>query len=81
MFGRKFGEVSNYCPQGYAEGDWKNLNCICDGLLPIRNAASHNYSRDARQVRENYKNCFNSEAGSVDWQKDRITRTADPFDI
>ena len=55
MFGRKFGEVNNYCPQGYADGDWKNLDCICDGLLPIRNAASHNYSRDARQVRENYK--------------------------
>ena len=76
MCGRKFGEVNHYCPQGYAEGDWRKN----DNATNVRNVASHNYSRDNRQVREDFKNYFNSEAGSVEWQRERVMRTTDPFD-
>ena len=80
MFGRKFGEPNNYCPQGYAEGDWRKSDSSSNGLLPLTNVASPNYSRDAREVREDFKNYFNSEAGSVGWQAERVQRTTDPFD-
>ena len=80
MHGRKFGEDNSYCPHGYAEGEWRNDENQTEGILPIGNAASHNYSRDARQVRDNFKIYFNSEAGAVQWQNERIQRTADPFD-
>ena len=80
MHGRQFGEGNNYCPQGYAEGEWRNDENHTEGILPIGNVASHNYSRDSRQVRDNFKNYCNSAAGAVQWQNERVQRTDDPFD-
>ena len=53
---------------------------IKQGILPIGNVASHNYSCDARQVRDSFKNYFNSAAGAVSRQNERVQRTVDPFD-
>ena len=78
--GRQYGEGNNYCPQGYAEGEWRNDENHTEGILPIGNVAFHNYSRDSRQVRDNFKNYFNSAAGAVQWQNERVQRTDNPFD-
>ena len=38
ILGRKFGETSNYCPQGYAEGGSRKADTLS-------NVASHKYSK------------------------------------
>ena len=56
MFGRSFGDDGNwYCPAGYAEGDWRKETADSHALLPLTNAGSNNYSRDAKEVRGNLK--------------------------
>lgn len=80
MHGRKFGEGNIYCPHGFAEGDWKNGENQTEGILPLGNVASHNCSRDAGQVRDDFKRYFISEVGAVPWQNEGLERKADPFD-
>ena len=73
----------NYCPQNYIYvdgpnglqlGEWRFENQNIQGILPINNNTSNNYSEDARMVRDSYKEYFNNE-GAVDWQWDRVNRT------
>ena len=73
----------NYCPQNYIDvegpnglqlGEWRLDNQNIQGILPINNNTSNNYSEDARMVRDSYKEYFNNE-GAVDWQWDRVNRT------
>ena len=46
-----------------------------------RNArGSNNSSKSAQQVRDDYKEYFNSPEGAVSWQIDAVTLTTDPFD-
>ena len=80
MSGRQFGEYEEYCPVGYAEGHWRNYNTETDGPAPLIHTDSNNYSRDARQVRDNFRDYFNSPCGSVKWQWDAVNRTYDAFD-
>ena len=81
MFGRQVGEGTNdYCPAGYAEGDWRRGDLIIDGMQPISNVGSHNYSHDAKQIRDDFNAYFNSPQGSVPWQMDVIRRTVNVFD-
>ena len=80
MSGRQLGECEEYCPAGYAEGEWRNNDTETDGLVPLSNAGSNNYSRDAKQVRDDLRDYFVSPEGSVEWQWDAVTRTSDPFD-
>ena len=80
MYGRTFGGGNSYCPDGYAEGEWQNSEDVALGLQPIGHIASHNYTRDARQIRDEFKSYFNSEAGAIQWQTTRVQRTEDPFD-
>ena len=80
MFGRQVGEGTNdYCPAGYAEGDWRG-GLIIDGMQPISNVGSHNYSHDAKQIRDDFNAYFNSPQGSVPWLMDFILRTVNVFD-
>ena len=80
MHGRKVGHNSPYCPTGYAEGDWRKEGTANDGLQPMRTAGSNNYTRDAKVIRDDFKEYFNSEVGQVPWQMDMIRRTSNPFD-
>lgn len=80
MSGRQLEECDEYCPAGYAEGEWRNNDTETDGLVPLSNAGSNNYSRDAKQVRDDFRDYFVSPQGSVEWQWDAVTRTSDPFD-
>jgi len=81
MHGRQFGKHEDYCPAGYAEGDWRDNETETDGLAPLSSkAGSNNYSRDAKQIRDDFRDYFTSPEGSVPWQWDAVTRTSDPFD-
>ncbi|CAB4001870.1 Hypothetical predicted protein [Paramuricea clavata] len=72
----------NYCPANYVDqenpcgttpGEWRNHDSS-DGLIPIARTGSNNYSRTAKQVRDDFKDYFMNE-GAVDWQWATVTRT------
>ena len=47
------------------------------GFINITQAGSDNYTRDAKQTREDFVEHFNSTEGSVPWQYRKVTRTHD----
>lgn len=89
---QKKEEVHGYCSQNFVDqngtrgrvipGQWRQEIGATDGLCRLdRNArGSNNSSKAAQQVRDDYKEYFNSPAGAVTWQIDAVTATADPFD-
>ena len=72
----------NYCPtnyidqdapSGFSAGQWRGEVNDMGAIQPVKNLGSHNYSQDAKHVRDAYKEYFNIE-GAVDWQWDLVTR-------
>lgn len=64
----------NYCPKNYTDVDGPNGLQLCElrhdnqnrqGILPINNNTSKNYSEDAHMVGDSYKEYFSNE-GAVD---------------
>ena len=77
MSGKSF-ERESYCPPGFTEdngtgGGWRELTSGDTGLLPLRNAGSHNYSVDAKQIRDTFCHYFNSPVSEVHWQYDIVS--------
>ena len=79
----------DYCPPGFADqdgyqvqrrGDWRASVQGYTGLAPIHSLGSNNYSRTAKDVREEFKKYFNSPESAVSCQQDHISRTINPFD-
>ncbi|XP_057310152.1 uncharacterized protein LOC130648138 [Hydractinia symbiolongicarpus] len=79
-------ESASYCPSGYPDveatngitpGEWRSETTDCNGLLPIANQGSNNFSRSAAQIRDQFCRYFNSPAGSLSWQWDIVNTTAD----
>ena len=75
----------NYCPSSYTDkdttsglilGDWRKEHVSSVGLQNIAQIGSNNYSREAKEVREDFKNYFCSSEGAVEWQVDRVTRVS-----
>ena len=88
MCGRSFGNCNDYCPftyidqenrKGLRAGDWRN-EASAQGLVPIPNTSSNNFSRDAKKVRDDFRDYFNSPEGSVSWQLDTVNSTLSRFD-
>ena len=88
MFDRDFSG-SDYCLGNYVdfevnksvvEGEWRKEH-QGTGLVPVQNMGSHNYSFDAKQVLDDFRNFFNSAAGSVQWQYNMVNSTANPLDM
>ena len=86
MTGRNF--ENHYCPIDYVdqeenghirEGSWRREHNNY-GLQDIRQMGSNNYARDAKEVRDNFCEYFNSEQGSVPWQTAMVNQTSDNFD-
>lgn len=85
MFNDKY-----YCPPGFVDnersnghieiGEWRSEVQGNTGLLPLNSIGSNNYSRQAKDVREDFMAYFNSKDGEVSWQWEHINRTTDPFD-
>ena len=78
MANRTSGE-GRYCPAGFADyeisgqarkGNWRELVHNDSGLLPVRQLGSNNYSKRAKEVRDNFCNYFCSPEGEVPWQWD-----------
>ena len=84
----KFGDYA-YCPASFVDretidgiqlGDWRNEAQGYSGLLSVGFMGSNNYSKSAKEVREDFMTYFNSKEGEVSWQWEYINRTLDPFD-
>ena len=88
MAGRSFSHSTKYCPAGFVDndtengtqlGEWRDLTQADQGLRAITNAGSNNYSRDAKLVREDFKNYFMSPKGQVPWQWNAVYATVNCF--
>jgi hypothetical protein len=87
MTGRCFSD-NPYCPPDYVDlelngsfklGGWREDN-ENTGMLDITNLGSNNYSLEAKTVRDNFRDYFNSDAGSVPWQNEMVICTSYSFD-
>ena len=79
MFGRTFENGSEY----YQDVEHGSLACGCevsDGLAPLTQDGFNNYSREAKNVRDDFRDYFNSPEGSVPWKWDCVNSTENPFD-
>lgn len=90
MAGRHSEINNSYCPHDYVdveceghvrEGLWRRQGNNCPGLQDVTNLGSNNYSVNAKNVRDNFRDYFNSNAGSVPWQQAAVTSTSDSFNI
>ena len=63
----------------YRPGQWRNKIADYNGLNSIGNQGTNNHSRDAKYIRNKFKEYFNS-SGSLAWQNEIIARTNNPFD-
>ena len=77
-------DANSYCPVGFTdrddasglnEGDWRREAEGCEGLIPLQCIVSNNYTRNAKETREDYMRYFNSPEGSLAWQNDIVSRT------
>ncbi|CAB3993019.1 Hypothetical predicted protein [Paramuricea clavata] len=82
-------DTHSYCPLNYTDhesaagqqsGEWRRGENINEGIVPIPQTGSNNYSKSAKNVRDDFKEYFNSKQGAVSWQMDMVTRTLNTFD-
>ena len=78
----------NYCPFNYVDqetgngikaGQWRQT-VEHGGMLPVGQSGLNNYSKNAKETQDLFKNFFNSDQGSVPWQIDMVRRVSNPFD-
>ena len=77
MHGREFGPKNYYCPESFADGDWRKGHAEFNGLQPLSSVGSHNYSRDVKKIHDKFRDYFWG-VGSVPWPWEHLSRT-DPF--
>lgn len=79
----------SYCPVDFIDrelfsrtqrGQWRNEIEGDTGLIPIRRTGSNNYSRDAKILRDQFRDYFCSSAGEVPWQWNIVQSTHNSFD-
>ena len=74
----------NYCPPGYADSiavsDLRNTAGTSCAPQPIRRFGSNNYSRNAKTIRESFRDNFASNLGSVPLQLEAVASTKNSFD-
>ena len=78
-------ERDHYCPPGFTDrqaindsqkyGEWRVVTENDCGLTSLPHAGSNNYSKDAKQIRDDFRHYFNSPEGEVPWQYDMISAT------
>ncbi|XP_065652846.1 uncharacterized protein LOC136080161 [Hydra vulgaris] len=60
-------------PAGFRPGVWRQDNSCSAALQPL-SLGSKNYSKDAKQVRDDFKEYFNSPEGELEWQLNLVNR-------
>ena len=66
---------------GLQAGEWRSNFSDYQGITTLKKQlGSNNYSRDAKAVREPFRDLFNSPQGQVPWQYDMVSRTQNTFD-
>ena len=82
-------ERGAYCPPDYVDqeavqgtlpGRWRVEANEVQGLTGLGMQGSNNFTRIAKEVRNDFKDLFNSAQGEVSWQKNVVQSTSDPFD-
>ena len=64
MANKNFGETNSYCPNGFIDQDLhrngERLEIVKDDcvLIPLSKSCSNNYSRDAKVVRDMFRDHF-----------------------
>lgn len=78
-----------YCPPELVDqetmrftrpGQWRSDITNGGALTHLVSQGSHNFTRDAKTVREDFKVYFNSIDGAVGWQEEMVNSTTNPFD-
>ena len=80
MRNRRFESTANpYCPPGYVDTEtangfrlWKQEVTGDQGLQLINQLGSHNYSRNAKEARNSFRDFYNSTCGALPWQWNAI---------
>ena len=71
MTNKNFGETNSYCPNGFIDQDLRRnggrLEIVKDDcvLIPLSKSCSNNYSRDAKVVRDMFRDHFHYPKGST----------------
>ena len=79
-------EGNGYCTKGLIDtdtrpGEWRKEAEGNQGLVNItRNTGSNNYTKDAKTVRNDFKDYFLTESGAVEWQLNHIRKNIYHFD-
>ena len=72
----------NYCPTNFVDqdgsnclvsGEWRRDSDDITGLVNIRRACLNNHSRNACQIRNEFKEYFCNQ-GAIGWQWDMVSR-------
>ena len=88
MYNCSFVNYNAYCSPDFVNreiqgqvmhGQWRT-DVHNQALQDVSNIGSNNYSRDAKKVRDNYRDYFCSDAGSVPWQWGVVRSTSETFD-
>ena len=78
---------SSYCPstlidqdtdRGMTNGTWRNTTS--SGIIDMTQVGSNIFTKQAKEVRDDYRDYFNSPEGEVSWQLDMVTSTTNTFD-
>ena len=81
-------DTHSYCPLNYTDyksaagqqtGEWRGES-INEGMVPIPQTGSNNYSKSVKNVCDDFKEYFSSQQGAISWQMDIVTRTLHTFD-
>ena len=85
---QKPSESRHYCPLDFSDmeqgdgttapGRWRHEANVSDGLAPIIQVGSNNYSATSSSVRDAYCQYFISEVGAVPWQYNHVKRGSAP---
>ena len=78
-------ERGAYCPPDYVDqgtlpGRWRVEANEVQALTGLGIQGSNNFTRIAKEVRNDFKDLFNSAQGEVSWQKNVVQSTSDPFE-
>ncbi|XP_028417192.1 protein ANTAGONIST OF LIKE HETEROCHROMATIN PROTEIN 1-like [Dendronephthya gigantea] len=80
------GKETQYCPHGFVDsngqsnGAWRSEVNSDSNFLDLQRCASNTYSRDAKRVRDTFREYFNSADGEVPWQWNTVDSVSNSFD-